>query len=321
MYFHSFYQIIMTYSDHVECLHLNDIRLEEGSDDLDLDISSPSTAATATDLQGSTSNNRTAHSSDELLSNGHVGGAGGGGGGGGHHSEETTVTSAVSAFATEQLAVFGGLMRKLSTRKPAKQKQTTDAKAMVNGDSSNLNSPTAAINQQAVKYTGGGTKSSHQQHQQQQNQSASTANLHHHQNNHSGNRRVQETADLDRSLKVTRSSPSPSPAKSGSSQITNGANSSKHRGSKGAVDLAMGLHHKGYPPNLSYPNITATTANAYQVRVHTFSVDYFQCSIDHHSPPPPTEPRDDESQLECTGDQQVPATATAVPTAAAAAAV
>ena len=260
----------MTYSDHVECLHLNDIRLEEGSDDLDLDISSPSTAATATDLQGSTSNNRTAHSSDELLSNGHVGGAGGGGGGG-HHSEETTVTSAVSAFATEQLAVFGGLMRKLSTRKPAKQKQTTDAKAMVNGDSSNLNSPTAAINQQAVKYTGGGTKSSHQQHQQQ-NQSASTANLHHHQNNHSGNRRVQETADLDRSLKVTRSSPSPSPAKSGSSQITNGANS-KHRGSKGAVDLAMGLHHKGYPPNLSYPNITATTANAYQVRVH---IDYFQ---------------------------------------------
>lgn len=235
----------MTYSDHIECLHLNDIRLEEGSDDYELSVSSPSTVATA-DLQGSTSNNRTAHSSDELLSNGVACG---------HHSEENTVTSAMSAFATEQLAVFGGLMRKLSTRKPAKQK----ADKMNSGDNnnSNLNSPTAAIsNQQAVKYTG--CKSSQQ--------SASTVNIHHqHQNNHnSSNRRVQETADLDRALKVTRSSPSPSPVKcSGTSQMTNGTSNSKHRGSKGAVDIAMGLHYsKGYTSNLSYPNISAMPAAA-----------------------------------------------------------
>ena len=124
----------MTYSDTVECLHLNDIRLEEGNDDFDVDMSSPSTSAT-NELHGSTSNNRTAHSSDELLSNGQ---------GGGHHSEETTVTSAVSAFATEQLAVFGGLMRKLSTRKtPNLKKEKVN---LLNGGDN------AAISQQQTKY-------------------------------------------------------------------------------------------------------------------------------------------------------------------------
>lgn len=77
-------QIIMAHSDMIECMHLYDIRLEADSTE---DVLLMEKAA-------------------GKLGNGH------------EHSQPESLSSAMSAFATEQLAVFGGLMRRLSTRKP-----------------------------------------------------------------------------------------------------------------------------------------------------------------------------------------------------------
>lgn len=85
----------------IECLHLNDIRLEEENDD---DPSHENGNSDAKNL---------ANSAEELL---------------GH---EDTITAAVGAFATEQLAVFGGLMRKLSTRKSSKKDRTGNSASSI----------------------------------------------------------------------------------------------------------------------------------------------------------------------------------------------
>ncbi|OTF68997.1 hypothetical protein BLA29_001069, partial [Euroglyphus maynei] len=84
-------QIIMNHSDKIECLHLNDIRLEEDGDELP---------------NGFLEKNKNLI---DAVNNGHQG-------------DSETISSAVGAFASEQLAVFGGLMRKLSTRHSMKKK-------------------------------------------------------------------------------------------------------------------------------------------------------------------------------------------------------
>ena len=81
----------MNHSDKIECLHLNDIRLEEDGDELP-------------NLFLDKNKNLI-----EAVNNG-------------HHGDQETISSAVGAFASEQLAVFGGLMRKLSTRHSLKKK-------------------------------------------------------------------------------------------------------------------------------------------------------------------------------------------------------
>lgn len=76
---------MIAHSDMIECMHLYDIRLEADSTE---DVLMLENAVAG------------------KLGNGH------------EHSQPESLSSAMSAFATEQLAVFGGLMRRLSTRKP-----------------------------------------------------------------------------------------------------------------------------------------------------------------------------------------------------------
>lgn len=71
----------------IQCLHLNDIRLEEDGDDLFLNGLNKQT--------------------DHLTNS--------------QRDEETNISSAVGAFASEQLAVFDGLIRRLSTRRSLKK--------------------------------------------------------------------------------------------------------------------------------------------------------------------------------------------------------
>ena len=240
----------MSNSDSIECLHLNDIKLEEGSDYVDFNQSTTSPSISAsndpTTITIGSNNNRTANSSDELLSGSQQQ----------QFSEENnTVTSAVSAFATEQLAVFNGLMRKLSTRKSGKTK-------------------TVEQMQSTGKSTG--TRGGGSSGQQRSN----------------NNNRTTNDFPLDRTLKVTRSSPTPSTVKGGDVHCSgnDGVGDNYHfqpsstRSTRKSTDpiLAMGLHYKFEQGNLSYPNITNSAIVSNNLEVSNRNNNFLQLTNEQH---------------------------------------
>ncbi|KAI2806087.1 hypothetical protein BLOT_005098 [Blomia tropicalis] len=228
-------QIIIAHSDTIECLHLNDIRLEEGNDDLETlaDFSSPSTNTTVNDLNIS-STNRTANSSDELMSNDH------------HPSEENTITSAVSQFATEHLAVFGGFVRKLSTRKPAKKATHGNGGAGV-GDQV-INNVNIGRSKQPAEHL------AHSAHQTPQ-QPNKTAHQRHQRSGSAVTRRnmVAEQPENSNAMRGTRTNMPTNVANNGKM-----GNGSSKLARKSVDPINVGLHYK-LSNNLSYPNINTTT--------------------------------------------------------------